>query len=134
MATTANTNSFNLSGFIAVDAQIREFTNSAVARFPLSISRKEENGETTTRKSALINCECWRKSISASTFSLLKKGKLVQLGGYIRPDEWVGKDGTKHSNVVFVVTSVGEPKAKEAAPAEEKEAPKGKTSKKKEVA
>ena len=49
MATTANTNSFNLSGFIAVDAQIREFTNSAVARFPLSISRKEENGETTTR-------------------------------------------------------------------------------------
>ena len=134
MTTTADTNSFNLSGFIAVDAQIREFTNSAVARFPLSISRKEENGETTTRKSALINCECWRKSISASTFSLLKKGKLVRLGGYIRPDEWVGKDGTRHSNVVFVVTSIGEPKAKEAAPAEEQKAPKGKTSKKKEVA
>lgn len=125
MATTANNNnSFNLSGFIAVNAQIREFEKSAVARFPLSISRTETNGEESVRKSALINCECWRKQADADTFELLKKGQLVQLSGYIRPEEWTDEDGTKHSRIVFVATSVSEVKASEGS--EEKKAPKGK--------
>ena len=69
MATsTNNTNSFNLSGFVAVNANIRNFEKNSVARFPLSISRTETNGDETTRKSALVNCECWRKSEEASRF------------------------------------------------------------------
>lgn len=133
MATNASTNnSFNLRGFVAVNAQVREFGNSAVARFPLSISRKEGDGDNTTRKSALINCECWRKSVSASTFDLLKKGKLLQLSGFIKPEEWTSEDGGKHSRIVFVVTSVSEP-AEEDKPASKK-ASKGKSSKKKEAA
>ena len=98
MATsTNNTNSFNLSGFVAVNANIRNFEKNSVARFPLSISRTETNGDETTRKSALVNCECWRKSEEASTFELLKKGKLVQVSGFIRPEEWTSEDGTKHT-------------------------------------
>ena len=51
MATsTNNTNSFNLSGFVAVNANIRNFEKNSVARFPLSISRTETNGDETTRK------------------------------------------------------------------------------------
>jgi single-strand DNA-binding protein len=96
-----------------------------VARFPLSISRTEMNGEESVRKSALINCECWRKQADADTFELLKKGQLVQLSGYIRPEEWIDEDGTKHSRIVFVATSVSEVKASEVP--EEKKAPKGKS-------
>lgn len=70
---TNNTNSFNLSGFVAVNANIRDLEKSSVARFPLSTSRTETNGDETTRKSALVNGECWRKSEEASTFELLKK-------------------------------------------------------------
>lgn len=105
---TNNTNSFNLSGFVAVNANIRNFEKSSVARFPLSVSRTETNGDETIRKSALVNCECWRKSEEASTFELLKKGKLVQVSGFIRPEEWTSEDGTKHNRIVFVATSVSE--------------------------
>lgn len=130
MATsTNNTNSFNLSGFVAVNANIRNFEKNSVARFPLSISRTETNGDKTTRKSALVNCECWRKSEEASTFELLKKGKLVQVSGFIRPEEWTSEDGTKHSRIVFVATSVSE-LSTEKKPDGKKPA-KGKTSKKK---
>lgn len=138
MATKSNTssNSFNLSGFVAVDAQIREFANAAVARFPLSVSRTESNGDTKTRKSSLVNVEVWRKSVSSKTFDLLKKGTLVQLSGFIRPEEWTSPDGTKHNRIVFVATTVSKPKAKsdnETATADEPataESPKGKSSKK----
>ena len=126
MATSANnSNSFNLTGYIAVNAQIREFEKSAVARFPLSISRTETSGEESVRKSALINCECWRKQADANTFDLLKKGQLVQVSGFIRPEEWTDEDGTKHSRIVFVVTSVSEVGSKEDAPVQK--APKGKS-------
>lgn len=109
IATSTNsTNSFNLSGFVAVNANICNFEKSSVARFPLSISRTETNGDKNTRKSALVNCECWRKSEEASTFELLKKGKLVQVSGFIRPEEWTSEDGTKHNRIVFVATSVSE--------------------------
>lgn len=109
MATsTNNTNSFNLSGYVAVNANIRNLEKSSVARFPLSVSRTETNGDETIRRSAIVNCECWRKSEEASTFELLKKGKLVQISGFIRPEEWTSEDGTKHNRIVFVATSVSE--------------------------
>lgn len=49
-------NTFELSGFIANDAQIRNFDTASVARFAISVSRAEKNqaGETSF-KSALIN-------------------------------------------------------------------------------
>ena len=37
-------NSFVVTGFVAKDAEIRQFTNTSVARFPLAISRQEKNG------------------------------------------------------------------------------------------
>ena len=119
MATsTNNTNSFNLSGFVAVNANIRNFEKNSVARFPLSISRTETNGDETTRKSE-----------EASTFELLKKGKLVQVSGFIRPEEWTSEDGTKHSRIVFVATSVSELSTEKKT--DGKKPAKGKTSKKK---
>ena len=38
-------NSFVVTGFLGKDAEIREFTNASVARFPLAVSRQEKNGE-----------------------------------------------------------------------------------------
>ena len=130
MATsTNNTNSFNLSGFVAVNANIRNFEKSSVARFPLSVSRTEANGDESIRKSALVNCECWRKSEDASTFELLKKGKLVQVSGFIRPEEWTSEDGTKHNRIVFVATAVSELSTEKKT--DGKKSAKGKASKKK---
>ena len=38
-------NSFAVTGFVGKDAEIRQFTTASVARFPLAVSRKEQNGE-----------------------------------------------------------------------------------------
>ena len=113
MATNANPNNFNLCGFVAVNATIKSFENSSVARFPLSISRKDTVDGVETRKSALINCECWAKNADSARFSLLQK-----------PDEYTDRNGQKQQRIIFCVTSVSKPGTSDAAP--EKKAPKGK--------
>ena len=53
-------NNFAVTGFVGKDAEIRQFTNASVARFPLAVSRLEKNGEESVRVSAFMNFETWR--------------------------------------------------------------------------
>ena len=41
-------NTFAVTGFLGKDAEIRQFTNTSVARFSLAVSRQEKNGEEAT--------------------------------------------------------------------------------------
>ena len=86
-------NSFAVTGFVAKDAEIRQFTNASVARFPLSVARQEKNGEDTKRVSAFVNMEAWRKNENAGSFDVLTKGTLLTVEGYFKPEEWADKDG-----------------------------------------
>ena len=63
-------NNFTVTGFLGKDAEIREFTNSSVARFPLAVSRQERNAEETNRISAFMNIETWRKNENPVTVKL----------------------------------------------------------------
>ena len=96
-------NTFELSGFIANDAQIRNFDTASVARFAISVSRAEKNqaGETTF-KSALINIEAWRKNENLDSFDRLKKGEHITVTGYFKPEEWTSTDGKKNQRVVLL--------------------------------
>lgn len=119
-------NTFSLSGYVANDAQIRNFDNASVARFAISVSRPEKNqaGET-IYKSALINIEAWRKNESADSFGLLKKGELVTVAGYFKPEEWVTTDGKKNQRVILVATKFHlTPNVEETPTAPAKKAPK----------
>lgn len=119
-------NTFSLSGYVATDAQIRNFDNASVARFAISVSRPEKNqaGET-IYKSALINIEAWRKNESADSFGLLKKGELVTVAGYFKPEEWVTADGKKNQRVILVATKFHlTPNVEETSTAPAKKAPK----------
>lgn len=73
-------NTFSISGYIANDAQIRNFDTASVARFALSVSRPEKNavGET-VYKSALMNFEAWRKNENLDSFDRLKKVSISPL-------------------------------------------------------
>ena len=66
-------NNFTVTGFLGKDAEIREFTNSSVARFPLAVSRQERNAEETNRISAFMNIETWRKNENTGSFDQLTK-------------------------------------------------------------
>ena len=94
-------NNFVVSGYVAVDATVNKFENTSVARFPLSISRKETVKGEEVRKSALANVEAWRKNDNVADFDCLKKGALVTVEGYFKPEEYTDKDNKKHQKIIF---------------------------------
>ena len=98
-------NSFKVTGFIAKDAEIRQFTSASVARFPLSVSRREKVGDDFGRVSSLISIEAWRKNEEASGFDILAKGEMITVEGYFKPEEWVDQDGIRRNRVLMVATS-----------------------------
>ena len=99
-------NNFAVSGFVAVDATVNNFEKAGVARFPLSISRKETVNGTEVRKSVLINIEAWRSKDNTADFELMKKGNLVTVEGYFKPDEYNDKDGKPHQKLIFNAVKV----------------------------
>jgi len=106
-------NNFAVTGFVGKDAEIRQFTTASVARFSLAVARNEKNGEETNRVSAFINIEAWRKNENATSFDMLTKGKMLNVEGYFKPEEWTDKDGVKRQRVVLVATKFYETPEKE---------------------
>ena len=111
-------NNFTVSGFVANDAQIRQFTTASVARFPLTVSRLETHGEGTNRVTAYLNIEAWRKNGHTESFDQLVKGAKLTIAGYCKPDVWVDQQGTKHCRILFVATKISPVAEKEETPAE----------------
>jgi len=109
-------NSFAVTGFVAKDAEIRQFTNASVARFPLSVARQEKKD--TKRVSAFVNMEAWRKNENADSFDVLTKGTLLTVEGYFKPEEWADKDGVLHNRIVMVAVRFYPAVEKEEEPAE----------------
>ena len=119
-------NNFAVTGFVGRDAEIRQFSNSSVARFSLAISRQEKNGEETRRVSAFINVEAWRNNANTGSLNQIVKGVLLTVEGYFKPEEWTDKDGVKHNRIVLVANKFYPAPDKEEAPAEpEKKTKKG---------
>mgnify|MGYP001752330206 CR=1 FL=1 len=120
-------NNFTVSGFVGKDAEIRQFTNASVARFPLAIGRQETNGEENKRVSAFVNVEAWRKNGHTESFGQLAKGALLTIEGFFKPEEWNDKDGVKHNRIVMVATKFYPVPDEDDTPAEpEKAGKKGK--------
>ena len=78
-------NNFAVTGFVAKDAEVRQFTTTSVARFPLAVARQEKNGEETKRISAFMNIEAWRKNENTGSFDQLTKGTLLTVGATSSP-------------------------------------------------
>lgn len=121
-------NSFAVTGFIGMDAEIRSFQTASVARFSLAVSRAEE----TTYVSSFMGVEAWRKNEALDSFDVLKKGNLVTVEGYFKPEEWTDSEsGAKRSRIVMVATKFYlAPEKEEEKPAPKQAAPKKKKSSK----
>ena len=98
-------NSFAVTGFIGKDAEIRSFQAASVARFSIAISRAEKKGEETTYASSFTSVEAWRKNEALGSFDVLKKGNLITVEGYFKPEEWTdAESGARRSRIVMVAT------------------------------
>lgn len=113
-------NTITVSGFVGNDAEVRAFSSASLARFSLAISRTEKNGDESVRTSAFMNFEAWRKNENLGDFTLLKKGAMLTIEGFCKPEEWVSEDGVKHNRVVFVATAWHEVEDAEPAEPEQK--------------
>ena len=113
-------NNFAVTGFVGKDAEIRQFSTASVARFSLAVGRTEKNGEESTRTSAFMNIEAWRKNESIDSFDKLTKGAMITVEGYFKPEEWQDGEGVKHNRVVLVANKFYETPEKEEAPEPEK--------------
>ncbi len=100
------TNQIIVSGRLAQDAEIRQFANSTKASFNLAISRSEKRVEETVRTVAYQPCEMWRKNGSTESFEQLTKGALVEITGWVKPEEFVDKTGTRRHRIIFAVNKV----------------------------
>ena len=99
-------NNFVVTGFVGKDAEIRQFTNASVARFPLAVSRLENNGEESKRVSAFMNFEAWRKNENTGSFDQLTKGTMLTVEGYFKPEEWSDQSKYSINSLVYWVTYV----------------------------
>ena len=111
-------NSFVVTGFIGKDAEIRSFATVSVARFSVALSRPEKAEENPHYISAFIHVEAWRKNESKESFEVLKKGSLVTIEGYFKPEEWQDSEtGQRRNRVILVVTKfyLAPEKAEESA-------------------
>lgn len=123
-------NNFEVTGFVAVDADIRQLASSSVARFPLSIAQTDNSGKEPKRISALVSVEMWRKNENAEVMEQLNKGTLVTVKGFFKPTEWVDKEtGELRQRIILAATEVCILDTNEDAP-EETEKPKGRGRKK----
>ena len=113
-------NNFAVTGFVGKDAEIRQFSTASVARFSLAVGRTEKNGEESTRTSAFMNIEAWRKNESIDSFDKLTKGAMITVEGYFKPEEWQDGEGVKHNRVVLVANKFYETPEKEETPEPEK--------------
>lgn len=117
-------NTFAVTGFVGKDAEIRSFTNASVARFSLAIGRQEKSGDQTSRVSAFLNFEAWRKNDNKGSFEYLAKGTLLTVEGYFKPERWIDKDGIEHNSITMVAVKFYPAAEKEEAPAEPAAKPK----------
>ena len=98
-------NSFAVTGFIGKDAEIRSFETASVARFSIAVSRADKAGEETSYVSAFMGIEAWRKNEAVDSFDVLKKGELITVEGYFKPEEWTdSKRGEKRNRIIMVAT------------------------------
>lgn len=126
-------NSFTVTGFVSKDAEIRQFTSASVARFPLAVGRSNgKEGKEAVRVSAFMNMEAWRKNESTS-FELLKKGTMLTVEGFFRPEEWTDRDGVKHNRIMMVANKFYAPVEKEEGKKVEKTGVKRKVKKTKDA-
>lgn len=96
-------NSFVVSGFVSNEPQTRSFETASVARFSIAVSRSEKKGEETIYTSAFMAVEAWRKNEAADSFDRIRKGELLTVKGYFKPEEWTDSEtGQKRNRIIMV--------------------------------
>ena len=110
----ATNNNFTVTGFVAMDATVKNNGNGSVwAKLTLSIRTTKKDKDGNEKKiSALQNIEVATKADSPK-LDLLKKGSLIKVTGFFEPQSYVGKDEKEHFTLVWKATAIEKVEKKE---------------------
>ena len=70
-----------------------------------------------------MNMEAWSKNEHVDSFDKRQKGTMLTVEGYLKTEEWVDQQGTKHNRIVFTANKFYTKPDKEETPAAESEKP-----------
>ena len=107
---TNNVNTTTVRGFIATEPVVKPFNEVSVIRFALAVRTRTTNKTTgqVTTQSSLITVEKWAKNTNLTSFDAIKKGRLVEVKGTLKPNEWTAADGSHRSRIILGARSVKE--------------------------
>lgn len=105
-----NVNTTIVSGFVATEPKVSNFSETSVIRFALAVRNRTTNKATgeITSQSSLITVEKWAKNTNLTSFDAIRKGILVEVKGMLKPNEWTGNDGKHRSRIILGARSVME--------------------------
>jgi single-strand DNA-binding protein len=96
----ANMNTVTLIGRLVRDAELKQTTNSRVAKFAVAVNRWDGTEEV----ASFFDCVLWGRRADSLT-EYLTKGTQVGLRGELQQERWE-KDGQTRSRVVINVRDV----------------------------
>lgn len=100
----ANFNKVMLMGNLTRDIELRHTpSNLAIAKIGLAINRRYKTADGQQKEeTTFVDCDAFGRTAEVMS-QYLKKGRPVFVEGYLRLDQWEGKDGTKQSKLKVVV-------------------------------
>ena len=117
-------NNFTVTGYVCKDAEVKNFEKAAIARFGIILKYTERKGNETTTVSSIISLETWIKKDDTATLELLKKGKMITVEGFFKPENYIkdNKSVTVLKNIVTKVTPYVRPEKKNTPKTKSKKA------------
>lgn len=100
----ANFNKVMLMGNLTRDIELRHTPNNlAIAKLGLAINRRYKTADGQQKEeTTFVDCDAFGRTAEVMS-QYLKKGRPVFVEGYLRLDQWEGKDGSKQSKLKVVV-------------------------------
>ena len=92
-------NSVMLVGRPGADPQIKNFTNSKIARFNLAVTENHKNADGDwVNDTQWFNIVAWGK-VAERVENQVKKGLQVAIDGSLHTNDWTDDKGQRHSNI-----------------------------------
>lgn len=87
--------SFQVTGFVGSEPQMRDVGEQRVASFSVAVSRKTGSGQ---KQTVWVRANCWNKLADVAA-QYVHKGSLVQATSeWLRPSAWVDQSGTAQAS------------------------------------
>lgn len=100
-----DTNVIILAGNLCKDAEVINLKKNDIVRFGIFVNAPKKDGQDKP-DSVIVNFEKFIKKDDTETINLLKRGKTVQVKGFVAVDAYTDKNGQRQVKMKLVATEI----------------------------